>query len=226
MCQFRVAPCIIAFAVVLFFSPAARADQFTFQNAVVGLTATSNNTVTVTIQNTLTNAQVQSVAQNISALYFQVTGYAGSGVSLSSSSGQTTDIYSGTGALKGVTSTGWVGSNFGSGLTLRVVCASPVQNQTAPQMTIVGGTGSGAYANANSSINSNGPHNPFLAEKVSFTLYVPGVTADSTFSNVVVQFGTSATPPTQVPEPGSIALVLSTGATIFGGMVIRFRKPS
>ena len=226
MRQFRVVPCIIAVAVVLFLSPAARADQFTFQNAVVDLTVTSNNTVTVTIQNTLTNAQVQSVAQNISALYFQVTGYAGSGVSLSSSSGQTTDIYSGTGALQGVTSTGWVASNFGGGLTLCVVCASPVQNQTAPQMTIVGGTGSGAYANANPSINSNGPHNPFLVGTVLFTLYVPGVTADSTFSNVVVQFGTSATPPTQVPEPGSIALLLSTAATIFGGMVIRFRKPS
>jgi hypothetical protein len=222
MRQFRVAPSNIAVAVVLFLSPAARADQFTFQNAVVDLTATSS-TVTVTVQNTLTNAQVQSVAQNISALYFQVTGYTGSGVSLSSSSGQTTDIYGGTGTLQGMTSTGWVASNFGTGLTLCVICASPVQNQTAPQMTIAGGTGSGAYANANSSINSNGPHNPFLA---GFTLYVPGVTADSTFSNVVVHFGTSATPPTQVPEPGSIALLLSTGATIFGGMVIRFRKPS
>ena len=225
MRQFRVVPCIIAVAVVLLLSSAARADQFTFQNAVVDLTA-SSNTVTVTVQNTLTNAQVQSVAQNISGLYFQVTGYTGSGVSLSSSSGQTTDIYSGTGALQGVTSTGWVASNFGGGLTLCVICASPVQNQTAPQMTIVGGTGSGAYANANPSINSNGPHNPFLVGTVLFTLYVPGVTADSTFSNVVVQFGTSATPPTQVPEPGSIALLLSTGATIFGGMVIRFRKPS
>src|SRR5438445_13883963 len=113
MRQFRVVPWVIAVAVVLLLSPATRADQFTFQNAVVDLTATSNNTVTVTIQNTLTNAQVQSVAQNISALYFQVTGYAGSGVSVSSSSGQTTDIYSGTGTLQGVTSTGWVGSNFG-----------------------------------------------------------------------------------------------------------------
>jgi hypothetical protein len=226
MRQLRIVLCTIAFAVVLFLSPAARADQFTFQNAVVDLTATSNNTVTVTIQNTLTNAQVQSVAQNISALYFQVTGYTGSGVLLSSSSGQTTDIFSGTGTLQGVASTGWVASNFGSGLTLCVVCASPVQNQTAPQMTIVGGTGSGAYAKANASINSNGPHNPFLVGTVSFTLYVPGVTSNSTFSNAVVQFGTSATPPTQVPEPGSIALLLSTGATIFGGMVIRFRKPS
>src|SRR5438876_12196809 len=146
MRQFRVVPCIIAVAVVLLLSSAARADQFTFQNAVVDLTASSN---TGTVQNTLTNAQVQSVAQNISGLYFQVTGYTGSGVSLSSSSGQTTDIYSGTGTLQGVTSTGWVASNFGSGLTLCVVCAAPVQNQTAPQMTIVGGTGSGAYANAN-----------------------------------------------------------------------------
>src|SRR5438046_8054387 len=174
MRQFRVVPCIIAVAVVLLLSPAARADQFTFQNAVVDLTVTSNNTVTVTIQNTLTNAQVQSVAQNISALYFQVTGYTGSGVSLSSSSGQTTDIYSGTGTLQGVTSTGWVASNFGSGLTLCVVCAAPVQNQTAPQMSIVGGTGSGAYASANASINSNGPHNPLLVGTVTFTLHFPG----------------------------------------------------
>src|SRR5438876_10294417 len=148
MRQFRVVPCMIAVAVILLLSPAARADQFTFQNAVVDLTA-SSNTVTVNVEKTFTNAQVQSVAQNIIALYFQVTGYTGSGVLLSSSSGQTTDIYGGTGTLQGVTSTGWVASNFGTGLTMCVICASPVQNQTAPKMTIVGGTGSGAYANAN-----------------------------------------------------------------------------
>ena len=225
MRQFRVVPCMIAVAVVLLLSPAARADQFTFQNAAVDLTA-SSNTVTVTIQNTLMNAQVQSVARNISARYFRVTGYTGSGVWLSSSSHQTTDIYRGIRTLQGVTSAEWVARDFGSGLTLCVVCASPVQNQTAPQMTIVGGYRSGAYANANASINSNVLHNPLLAGTVSFKLYVPGVTTDSTFSNVVVQFGTSDTPPTAVPEPGSIALLLSTGATIFGGMVIRFRKPS
>src|SRR5438094_3550631 len=138
MRQFRVVPCMIAVAVVLLLSPAARADQFTFQNAVVDLTA-SSNTVTVTIQNTLTNAQVQSVAQNISALYFQVTGYTGSAVLLSSSLGQTTDIYGGTGTLQGVTSTGWVAGNFGSGLTLCVVGPSPVQTRTAPQRPLVGG---------------------------------------------------------------------------------------
>src|SRR5207249_10360054 len=101
MRQFRVVPCIIAVAVVLLLSPATRADQLTFQNAVVDLTVTSNNTVTVTIQHTLTNAQVESVAQNISALYFQVTGYTGSGVALSASSRHTTALYSRTGTLHG-----------------------------------------------------------------------------------------------------------------------------
>src|SRR5438093_6841252 len=99
MRQFCVVPCMIAVAVVLLLSPAARADQFTFQNAVVDLTATSN-----TVQNTLANAQVQSVARNISARYFRVTGYTGSGVWLSSSSHQTTDIYRGIRTLQGVTS--------------------------------------------------------------------------------------------------------------------------
>src|SRR5207247_9276789 len=119
MRQFCVVPCMIAVAVVLLLSPAARADQFTFQNAVVDLTASSNN-VTVTIQNTLTNAQVQSVAQNISALYFQVTGYTGSGGLLSSSLGQTTDIYGGTGPLQGWPSTWCVAGNFVSRFTLCV----------------------------------------------------------------------------------------------------------
>jgi hypothetical protein len=47
---------------------------------------------------------------------------------------------------------------------------------------------------------------------VTFTLVVPGVTVDSTFSNVVIQFGTTATPPEtqEVPEPASM-LLLGTG---------------
>jgi hypothetical protein len=51
-----------------------------------------------------------------------------------------------------------------------------------------------------------------------------GVTAGSSFRNVVVQFGTTATAPTQVPEPASLAFLLPSGATIFGAMGMRFRK--
>ena len=69
------------------------ADTISYQNALVTLNVTSNNYVTVTITNTLSNSQVTSVGSNISGLYFDVTGYTGSGAALSSSSGQTTDIY-------------------------------------------------------------------------------------------------------------------------------------
>ena len=201
----------------------AYADTISYQNALVTLNVLSNNYVTVTITNTLSNSQVTSVGSNISGLYFNVTGYSGSGASLGSSWGMTTDIYGHVGYLQGITSTGWVAGNYGSGLTLCVICAG-VQNQTAPEMTIVGGSGWGSYSNANSSINNNGPHNPFLVGTVLFTLYVPGVTKDSTFSDVSVQFGTTATPPTQVPEPASVAFLLPSGAAIFGAIGLRLRK--
>lgn len=82
------------------------ADTISYQNALVTLNVTSNNYVTVTITNTLSNSQVTSVGSNISGLYFDVTGYTGSGAALSSSSGQTTDIYGHVGYLQGITSTG------------------------------------------------------------------------------------------------------------------------
>ena len=215
----------LVFGLSMLASVPAHADTISYQNALVTLNVTSSNYVNVTIANTLSNSQVTSVGSNISGLYFNVTGYTGSGAALSSSSGQTTDIYGNLGFLQGIQSTGWVASNFGSGLTLCVICAG-TQNQTAPEMTIVGGSGWGLYQNANGSINNNGPHNPFLVGTASFTLYVPGVTVDSQFSNVVVQFGTTATPPTQVPEPASIAFLLPSGATLFGAITLRFRKSS
>jgi hypothetical protein len=201
----------------------ANADTINQQNASGTITA-GNGTVTITLTNTLTNAQVLSVGGNISALYFQVSGYSGSGASLSSSSGLTTTISGGMGTLGATVGTGWTVGNFGTGLTLCVICASPVQDKTAPTMTIVGGTGSGAYLNANPSIDGNKPHNPFLVGPVSFTISAPGVTANSTFSNVVVQFGTSATPPVSVPEPTSLGMLLSAGAVIFGGIGMKARR--
>lgn len=214
---------LILLGLIAFAASIAKADTISFQNASGTITA-GNGTVTIMLTNTLTNAQVLSIGQNISALYFQVSGYSGSGASLSSSSGLTTTISGGIGTVAGTASTGWVVGNFGTGLTLCVICASPVQDKTAPTMTIVGGTGSGAYLNANPSIDANKPHNPFLVGPVSFTISAPGVTANSTFSNVVVQFGTSATPPVSVPEPTSLGLLLSAGAVIFGGIGMKARR--
>src|SRR5215471_21080166 len=167
---------------------------------VTGTIVAGAGTVTATLNNNLTNAQVVSVIQDVSALYFQVSGYTVGAVSLaSSSSTQSTNIdNSGNAVLAGaVNPTGWAAGHSGSLLTACVICATGFGANPAagPNQTLIGGTGSGSYANANGSISGNGPHNPFLAGTLTLTLNVPGVTVDSTFGNVVVQFGTTATPP-------------------------------
>src|SRR5262245_63141347 len=70
---------------------------------VSGSIVAGNGTVTITLNNNLTNSQVVSVIQNISGVYFQASGYNGGAVSLSASnSTQSTNIAAnGTGALAG-----------------------------------------------------------------------------------------------------------------------------
>ena len=52
---------------------------------MTGSIVAGNGTVTITLNNNLTNSQVVSVIQNISGVYFQVSGYNGGAVSLSAS---------------------------------------------------------------------------------------------------------------------------------------------
>jgi hypothetical protein len=196
---------------------------------VTGTIVAGNGTVTITLNNNLTNSQVISVAQNISGVYFQVSGYNGGAVSLSASnSTQSTNIANnGTGTLAGaVNPTGWGAGHSGQTITVCVVCAFGVTSPAGPDQTIIGGDGVGPYSSANGSIAGNDPHNPFLVGTVTFTLIVPGVTVNSTFSNVVIQFGTTATPPQtqEVPEPASMLLLGSGLVGAAAGFRRRFAK--
>src|ERR1043165_7729215 len=90
---------------------------------VTGTIVAGNGTVTITLNNNLTNAQVVSVIQNISGVYFQASGYNGGAVSLSgSNSTQSTNIDgSGNAVLAGaVNPTGWGAGP--SGNTITVCC--------------------------------------------------------------------------------------------------------
>ena len=227
----RIAVALTALAAL---GMSADADTVTFSTPLGAMNAgqqvdasatitTGAGTVAISLSNLLTSGQVVSMSQNLSALSFTLDTTTSSG-SVSSSTGTFIDVGSG-GAVTSATSTsgsasnliGWVLSNSGGNYELNGLGAL-----ASPAQTIIGGTAGSltAYSSANSSIDSNGPHNPFVQGTGYFVLDIAGVTSATDVTNVAFSFGTTPGNTVSAPEPSSLVL-LGVGLLGFVGLAGR-----
>jgi hypothetical protein len=233
------------------FSSVASAASFTFSTmpgavesggnpvgATTTITTNADGTVSVTLTNTL--ADPKTVAQNLSDVFFVLDGISDVGSTIGSSSGQEVTVTGGGTATLGPTvDMGWGLdlSGGGNSFHLCVIGNGVCGGGAGPAHTIIGpAAADGDYDSANSSIAGNGPHNPFINQTGTWTLDVPGVTAQTSVSSVIFSFGTTAgddvlgacvgvrcSSNVPVPEPASLTL-LGSGLSILAAGIRRRRK--
>jgi hypothetical protein len=179
---------------------------------------TSAGQITVVLKNLKVNPT--SVAQNISDFSFDLApGF--SGGTLSSSSGKERTV-AGDGSYSdgSVVSTGWALTAGGSSFALDVLGTA-----VGPAHTIIGlPDNTNAYSAANGSIAGNGPHNPFLAGDVTFTVAAGGVTVSTGIEDATFSSGTTAgndiVGVVSTSEPATMGLLVLGGI----GMMLHRRR--
>ena len=225
----------IALVVISFTASVAKAD--TFSATCVGLVCTvsttnsqgnivnaratfvlGNNSVQVTLENLLTQSQMEQANQLVTGLAFTVVPGSTTGT-LNTQTGSFTHLDAGGNATPTTGTMGWQLNT--NPLDVCVICANPT-NPTAPQQGILGGTGSGLYPNAGNSLNAQ--HDPFLYGQVVFTMTINGVTANSTLSGVAIRFNTDFTTVTNTPEPASMLLLGSGLIGLGAGFRSRYSR--
>jgi len=165
----------------------------------------SGNTLTVTLTNLTPN--MGDVGQLLTGLTFTLSD--GSGVTLNNQTGNlvtvgAAGVVTNVGGL--VDALGWgFGSTGGNTFELCVICSGGVNTPVTPSEGLLGpASASGNFDSANSSIDSNKPHNPFVLGDATYTFTVP---TNVTVSDVSFTFGTQAGANVSAPEPSSVLLL-------------------
>jgi hypothetical protein len=210
--------CGTAFADSITFQTAAGTNETTGGKPVAAqaLVTTSNGLITVTLSNLLGingNPSISNAGQLLSDFEFTLSSSSNS-VSYASGSGTANLIDIGSGGVvtaaspASTTALGW-----GLGVSGDTVSLNGLGGTNTPGDLLVGAAcGSGTYCNANSSIASNGPHNPFALNGTTFSITDSAVTDSTTVSAATFSFGTASgdNAPgilvSTVPEPPTVLL--------------------
>jgi hypothetical protein len=214
---------VMVAATVVLAAASSNAITISSSGSVNGLPVNADGSLTAGagfVMVTLNNLQANptSAAQLISGLTFNVTGAFGpsslttvnSGTAITIAAGGTFTV-DGTDPL-----TRWKATLTGTTVVLTTLSGGN------PDRLIIGPPdGSGKYSAANPSIIGD---NPSVSQSGMFTITVPGVTANSLFSNVAFIFNTDGTilrPPQELPDGGSTIGLL--GMALVGAGLLRRR---